>query len=983
MKKEKLQKELIEVLRKQIKGEVFGDISHRRIYATDASVYAQLPLVICTPQDNQDLKHIIDIARSYGISITPRTAGTSLAGQAIGEGIIVDLSKHFTQILEINSNAKSVRLQPGVIRDELNQQLRHYGLFFGPNTSTSNRCMMGGMVANNSSGTTSIKYGVTRDHILRVKGLLSDGSEVTFEPLDTIQLAKKCTLDTLEGKLYRHIRKLLENPEKREVIKTSYPKPGIGRRNTGYALDALVEMAPFTQGGPRFNMAKLIAGSEGTLMLITEIELGLSPLPPENVALICPHFDTLKQAMEAVPRLMRFNPYALEMMDRKILQCTIGHSKFEVLRDWVVGDPYAVLMLELRGKTPSELQQRIDAALETINAMVDSYAYPVLRGEDKVDRAWTLRKAGLGLLANLPGDAKAVACIEDTAVHVEDLKDYILEFKEMIGAYDQDPVYFAHAGAGELHIRPVLNLKDPEDVRKFRKITEETAHLVKKYNGSLSGEHGDGRVRGEFIPIVLGEEVYQMLKSIKETWDPEQIFNRGKITNTPPMDQSLRTHPGRPTPTYATLLSFDDQGGIVRAAEKCNGSGDCRRTAKSQALMCPSYMGSLEEYNTTRARANLLRTLLGEGKPNALSHPELKSILDLCLSCKGCLSECPSSVDMAALKAEISYHYYQRHRRPIQDIILGHAARVFSLSSMFPRWTNTFMSHKITSKWIKRLLHIHPERSIPPLSLSPIHIPSSASSHQIKEKYVWILADEFTRYHDPHIIQKALHLLSWLGYVPKIAPIKDSARSQLSKGYLKEAASVAEKNIRKLKDLISYKTPLLGIDPSTILGFRDEYPKLLRGERKEQALEVGKYCWTIDEWLLQELRAGNLRFAPLNIPDRHILVHTHCHQKSLGLESDITEQLLLHIPQLHVERIPSGCCGMAGSFGYDKDKYELSMSIGELVLLPTVRQAPQDALICANGTSCRHQIKDGSQRKAFHVIEILHDLMKDGIPTEK
>ncbi len=972
IKQLRLYNELVE----NFSGEVFNDSIHRYIYATDASVYEQLPVLVCYPKTIRDLKELVRLARKYEISITPRTAGTSLAGQAIGDGIIADLSKHFTRIIAIDKTRKTVWVEPGVIRDVLNQTLRPYGLFYGPNTSTSNRCMIGGMVANNSSGTTSIKYGVTRDHVLRIKGILSNGEEVEFSPLSREELEDKRNLTTLEGTIYRQLHELLSNPTNKKIIKDAYPKHGIKRRNTGYALDALIEMQPYGDG-PKLNLSKLIAGSEGTLLLITEVELALSNLPPEKVALICPHFENLKNALSAVPELMQFEPYALEMMDRKILACTIGHPHFENLRNWIVGDPYAVLMMELRADTKEALDIQINTVTQKLKTLGLDTAHPV-RYAEEVDRAWTLRKAGLGLLGNLPGDAKAVACIEDTAVHVEDLKDYILELQEMIRAFDQDPVYFAHAGAGELHIRPVLNLKDPEDVKKFRAITEKTARLVKKYRGSLSGEHGDGRVRAGFIPIILGNEVYEMLRAIKHTWDPAVIFNRGKITDAPPMDESLRTTSGKVTPVYDTILDFEATGGIVRAAEKCNGSGDCRRTVQSGGLMCPSYMASLDEYQTTRARANLLRIILRKGSDEVWENEDLKAILDLCLSCKGCASECPSSVDITAIKAEFTQHYYEKHRRPLQDIILGHATGTFRLGSLFPALSNAMIQSKLIAPLIKKALHIHPDRSLPSFATKPFKIPRNNRILSLDKKHIWILADEFVRFHESALIKRLIKLCQVLGYTPQIAPVKDSGRSQLSKGFLKKAREIARENIDLLDGKISMHHPLIGIDPSAILGFRDEYPKLLRAQEREKAKSIGRFCYTFDEWLLREIKAGRADISAWKTLKKHILVHTHCHQKSLGLATDTTERLLTYLPDVNVQKIPSGCCGMAGSFGYDKDKFALSQAIGELVLFPAVRHADEHSLICSNGVSCRHQILDGTGRKAMHVIDILYEMIPVG-----
>jgi len=574
----------------------------------------------------------------------------------------------------------------------------------------------------------------------------------------------------------------------------------------------------------------------------------------------------------------------------------------------------------------------------------------------------------------MPGDHKAVACIEDTAVPIDRLKEYILELDQMLRSFGQDPVYYAHAGAGELHVRPVLNLKDPKEVDRFRQITEQTAQLVARYRGSLSGEHGDGRVRSPFIPIALGQTLYHLFCRIKDTWDPPGIFNPHKIVRPLPMDRDLRTSPGMPTPLIPTVMHFEDEGGIVRAIEKCNGSGDCRRQSPYGVLMCPTYLATRDEYQSTRARANLARILMY--KHQSLGLKALKDILSHCISCKGCKSECPSTVDIAALRAEVFAKYYRWRIRPLGDYFFGFAYRTFQLGSRFRHWTNALLCSS-KSTWLRRMLRIHPQRSIPLFHDKPFGIDRQrfvpAYSNQ---RSIYLLADEFTRYHEPDILRKCITLCNRWGYEVRIAPVWDSARSQISKGFLRAARRVAIRNVRRLKGMISDQTPLIGVEPSAILGFRDEYPRLVPQSLRKDAQRIAAATKTFDEWLADEIDAKHvfLRTARTKTPVQ-IAIHTHCHQKALG-NSEATLRVLQALQGVDVMEIPSGCCGMAGSFGYDQEHYDLSMRIGKLVLFPHIQSLTPSTILCANGVSCRHQIRDGVRRQAYHVVEILYELTR-------
>ena len=649
----------LEKLHQSLSGTVLFDDLHKTIYATDASVYRKIPMAVAFPKDEKDLKTLIDFATEYQITLIPRTAGTSLAGQCVGDGIVVDVAKHFTSILEFDELAKTITVQPGIVRDELNVFLKPFGLFFGPNTSTSNRCMIGGMVGNNSSGSTSIKYGVTRDKVLQIDTILSDGTTAIFNEISSADFNQKKRETTLEGSIYRSIFTELSSEENQQEIKAQFPKETIHRRNTGYAVDEFLTSDLFGGKDPTINVAKFLSGSEGTLAFSTAITLQLDVLPPTESIMVTAHFTSINESLIATVTAMNHNLYNCELMDKTILDCTKSNREQVKNRFFLQGDPEAVLMLEVAANTLEETEVLADNLIADLKENNFGYHHPKVYGKD-IAKVHHLRKAGLGLLGNMVGDKKAVACIEDTAVALEDLPTYIEEFTQIMDKYQQEAVYYAHAGAGELHLRPILNLKKKEDVVLFRKITTETAELVKKYKGSFSGEHGDGIVRAEFIPLMIGEQNYQLLRRIKKAFDPNNIFNKGKITDAFSMDESLRYEIDRIEPKIETIQDFSDSEGILKLAEKCNGSGDCRKPASAGGTMCPSYRATKNEKDTTRARANMLREVLTNNEAkNKFDSAELKEVFDLCLSCKACASECPSNVDIATLKAEFLYQYQE------------------------------------------------------------------------------------------------------------------------------------------------------------------------------------------------------------------------------------------------------------------------------------------------------------------------------------
>ena len=953
-------------------GEFQVDPLYKSLYATDASVYRRTPLGVAFPKNIEDIKRLIDFARENKISLIPRTAGTSLAGQCVGEGLVVDVSRHFTDIGSLDEKNKTIIVQPGVIRDDLNRYLKPYGLFFGPNTSTSNRCMIGGMVGNNSSGTTSIKYGSTRDKLVALDVLLSDGSPAVFETIDTNSFSLKRKQNNFEGELYGSIGNMLKAKAVRDAIKTEFPKPEIHRRNTGYALDKLVDNGIFEEENTEnFNFCDLLAGSEGTLAFTTAITLKLDDLPPPETVMVAAHFDSIAKCLKAVVPSMEHDLYTCEMMDKVILDCTLNNREQQKHRFFIQGDPKAILMLEVRDDTKEAALTKAEKLIESIASSGLSYAFPPLYGE-QIDQAMELRKAGLGLLGNMVGDRKAVACIEDTAVALEDLSDYISEFSVLMEKYHQDAVYYAHAGAGELHLRPILNLKKNQDVDLFREITTDVAHLVKKYRGSMSGEHGDGIVRAEFIPLMVGEKNYEVMRRVKQLFDPQGIFNPGKIVDPYPMDAELRYEIGRKEPEIKTKMSFEDSQGILRAAEKCNGSGDCRKPAEAGGTMCPSYRVTRDEKDSTRGRANALREFLTHSEQkNRFNNKELKEVFDLCLSCKACASECPSNVDVATLKSEFEYQYKKENGSSLRTRTFAHNARLNRLASVVPGVTNAFYTYNWSSKWLKKLLQLAPERSFPPLAkktLRQLFKKYKAKNPKKPIKTVYLFVDEFTNYLDATIGHDAIELLQGLNYAIITKNHPESGRSFISKGFLKEAKKVAEKNVSIFKDIVSEKTPLVGIEPSAILGFRDEYERLV--DDTASAKVLAKNTFTIEEFLAHEIKAGNITSASFSAEAKKIKIHGHCHQKALS-STEFTFRIL-NLPKNYTPTIiPSGCCGMAGSFGYEEEHYDLSMQVGEQTLFPAVRKAEADVIIAASGTSCRHQIKDGTGRGAMHPVTVL------------
>ena len=972
---------------------ILTDRIHRLAYATDASAYREMPEGVAYPRTEEDIRELVVEARRRGTCLIPRAAGTSLAGQVVGKGIVVDI-KGWNKILEINAKERWARVQPGVVRDELNLALKPYGLLFTPETSTSNRCCIGGMFGNNSCGTHSLVYGSTRDHVMACKGVLSDGTDFdTTRVCDTEYRKARPLLDAILTQL----ESWRDDPATCRLIEENYPDKSLRRRSCGYAIDEAL---------PETDLCKLLAGSEGTLAFITEITVSLDPLPPKEKMVVCAHCNTLEASFLANLVALKHRPAAVELMDGKILELSFQNIELKRNTTFVEGLPAALLIAEFWGDSREEIDRQAQAFEEDAEASGLVYTCTRVYGAE-VAKVWDLRKAGLGVLSGMKGDAKPIGVIEDTAVAPERLPAYMKDFGEMLDRLKTSCVYYGHISTGELHLRPILNIKTGEGRKLFRDIARETALLVRKHKGSLSGEHGDGRLRGEFIPLMYGPEVYALMQEVKRCWDPEGVFNRNKIVDTPPMDEGLRFDVGQQyavegVKTYYNWRAVFDECKVEGASgvrsqahalmcsiEQCNGAGACLKSNLIGGTMCPAYKESADELRSTRARANILREALTRG--DGFSDPAVAEILDSCLACKGCLSECPSNVDMTRLRSEILQQKYDRHGTPLRSWMVARMPRFEALGAVVRPFYNFFASWNPSAALIKRLIRFSADRQIPTLSRYSMRRLVSMERQPAAGRLVYLFADEFTNHEEAELGLTFVRLLNRLGYRVEVPKHVESGRAAMSKGCLRLAKKYAIRNVSLLKDKISAEVPLVGIEPSCILSFRDEYPDLVPPEMRSDAQALGRNCLLFDEFLMREVRAGRIGPDAFREVRADIWLHGHCHQKSL-VGVGLTAGLLRMIPGAIVHVIPSGCCGMAGSFGYEKEHYATSMAIGEMVLFPTVRKAmdkalpgrssdtsstgPRLTLVAAPGTSCRHQILDGTGFQARHPLEILYDSLK-------
>lgn len=941
--------------------QILTDNLHRIAYATDASTYRELPKGVAFPKNELDIIELIHEAKRLNTCLIPRAGGTSIAGQVVGNGIVVDISRHFNHILSFNKEERWIWVEPGVVRDELNLFLKPHGLFFSPETSTSNRCCIGGMVGNNSCGTHSLVYGSTRHHVLEIKGLLSDGT-----PFSTLDRQGSPLL----RKIYSQLEGWASDPHVCQLIADNFPDPSLRRRSCGYAIDEGI--APLTtKQGNAPDLNAIITGSEGTLCLITAIKLSLDPLPSSRKMVLCAHCDSLSLSYQANLVALRHHPVAIELMDGKILDLCRNNRSQEHNRFFIQGEPAALIIAEFNG---DNMEANANALEQELIAEGLAYHCSRVYGND-ISRVWDLRKSGLGVLTGVKGDDKPIGVVEDTAVSPERLPQYLDEFQQMMERLGLSCVYYGHISTGELHLRPILNIKKERDRKLFRLVAEETAQLVKRHHGSLSGEHGDGRLRGEFIPIMYGNEVYQLMRQLKQCWDPDGVFNIGKIVDTPPMDQFLR---------YDVEQQYHcgDQDLMCRI-EQCNGAGDCRKSNRIGGTMCPTFKATRDELMSTRARANVLREMLTRGLPNGNSKA-LDEVLYSCLACKGCKSECPSNVDMTRIRSQVLQLQYDKHGVPFRSWMVARMAMVERLGHLVYPIYNLFASNPITSSIIKKTIAFAPQRSIP--VLSPRNMRQLVSNYQktaqvkSSNRKVYLFADEFTNMQEAEIGLTFAQLLTTLGYQVIIPKTVESGRAAISKGCLHLASRFAKKNVRLLRDIINNDTPLIGIEPSCILSFRDEYPDLVPAVMRADAEKLAKNCLLYDEFIMREVAKGHITPKQFRSDKVEIWLHGHCHQKSLiGIEKTVSMLRLLSGCQLHT--IPSSCCGMAGSFGYEQEHYRISLAIGEMVLFPAIRKAMRlhdihptvPTIVAAPGTSCRQQIYDGTGIRAIHPIEILYN----------
>ncbi len=947
-------------LKAALEGEVRFDRVSRALYSTDASIYQIEPLGVALVKTREDLIRALDICRKHRCPVTLRGGGTSQAGQAVGAGLQIDTSKYYNRILELNVEERWVRVQPGIILDELNAQLRHHGLRFAPDISTASRAAVGGMMANNSSGARSVLYGKTIDHVIEQEVLLADGSVVQLRPLTPDELEAASAGDTLAAECYRTVRHLAA--ECANEVERRFPK--ILRRVGGYNLDE------FTRLGRPFNMTKLIVGSEGTLGVVLEAKLNLVPLPKAKAVLAIQFYDLL-EALAATPFLLEHKPSAIEVMDKFILDHTRQSPRLQQLREsFMVGDPGALLCVEFYDETQEALPPRLEAAVDDLTRRGMGYHFHREYSLAGQARIWGLREAGLGLSMAMKEDAKSASFVEDTAVAPEKLRDYIERFLGIVAKHDSSAGVYAHASVGCLHVRPVVNLKTEDGVRKFEAIANDVADLVLEFGGALSGEHGDGLVRSPFLSKMFGPVLYEAFRTIKRTFDPEGILNPGKIVDSPPLTANLRFGAGYRTPNPNTWFDYSDYGGLGGAVEMCSGLGACRK--KLDGTMCPSYMATHEESDCTRGRANVLRlALAGRLGEAGLGDRGVYDVLDLCLECRACKAECPVGVDMARFKSEFLAGYWARHGVPLHARVLGHAHALAKWGGRFAGVTNVLARTRLARRLNERWLGIDHRRSLPEWSSVTLRQLTARRGSVPQSPDLLLFVDTFTNYYHPEIGVAAFDVLEAAGRKPALARNTCCGRPLISKGLLAEARDQALRNTRLLYPDAEQGRKFLFCEPSCLSAMREDAPALLRSEERRKAEVVAKACVLFEEYLAAESPPLPLRHGP-----PRILLHGHCHQKAMGLLPG-AKALLERIPGAQVVDLDAGCCGMAGSFGYSRDHYEVSRKIGERRLFPAIREKEPAAVVVAAGVSCRHQVKDFTGETALHPAVLLQSLLAD------
>ncbi len=962
---------LQERLARAIEGEVLFDRFSRGRYATDASLYQIFPLGVVVPKSKSDVAATLEIAREAGVPVLPRGGGTSQCGQTVNEAIVIDVSKNLNSLLEVDAEARLARAQPGLVLDQLNKALAPRGLWFPVDVSTSSRATIGGMTANNSCGSRSIRYGTMRDNVEALDCLMADGSHMHFGavPRDLVGSNDPDQQTHL-------VRELLElGTKEADEIKARFPD--LMRRVGGYNIDALVP-----NGGTN-NLAHLLVGSEGTLAFTEEATLRLSPLPRNKTLGIC-HFPTFRQAMEAPQHIVKLGPTAVELVDRTMIELSREIPLFRDTVDrFVRGEPQALLLVEFAEEDQQENLRRLAGLVDLMAELGFAWGDPgkqeggVVEAQDPAFQkaVWEVRKQGLNIMMSMKGEGKPVSFVEDCAVRLEDLADYTSRLTDIFRKHDTDGTWYAHASVGTLHVRPVLNLKQEKDVKALRAIAEECFEMVRSYRGSHSGEHGDGIVRSEFHEAMFGSRMIRSFEWVKDRFDPEGLLNPGKIVRAPKMDDRslFRYPPDYQVPDFKTHFDWSawggSGGGFQGAVEMCNNNGACRKLG--DGVMCPSYRVTRNERDLVRGRANSLRQAMsGQLGPNAFTSDEMLETMQLCVSCKGCKRECPTGVDMARMKIEVLARRAEEKGLSTRDRLIAELPRYAPLASKLAWLANLRDQVPGLAGLSERFLGLSAKRSLPRWQTKAFRPAATATA----APSLLLFADCFNRYFEPDHLESATALLTrndtpFEHALPESGRPLCCGRTYLAAGLVEKAKAEMRRSIKAFKAAIRGGAHVVGLEPSCLLTFRDEAPALLPGE---WSAEEGAQVLLFEEWMMREKEAGRLRLNLAPIGTERVLLHGHCHQKALGALSPSQRALAL-IPDLKVEVIPSSCCGMAGAFGYQAETQEVSMAMAELSLLPTIRKAGPEVPLVADGTSCRHQILDGSGREARHVVALLRE----------
>lgn len=941
-------------LRQQVDGEIHFDPIHKAVYSVDASIYEIAPIGVVIPRNKQALIDTVRIAKEHQVPIIPRGAATGITGGCIGKGLIIDTSKYLNQILEINCEKEFAICEPGVVQDQLNEALSSFGYRLGPDTSTGNRATIGGMVANNAAGARSLRFGTMADHIEEVELLLYQGEILRFQSID--DTGEKSAQSDAEGRIYREILRIRE--DYRQDIESHFPK--IPRRVSGYNLDSLIKNEPL-------NVCKIIAGSEGTLGITTEIKVKICK-KPRCVGLCIVHFNDLMEAFRAAEKMLSYHPMSLELIDHRILETARSAPSLKGKLDWLVGDPQAVLVAEFEEEVPNGTLQKLSQFSSEMQRGGVGYAHTSLDDPTKMAHVWEVRKSGLGLLLSKRSYSRAIAFLEDISIAPHALAPFMQEFISYLSSVGKEAGIYGHVGAGCMHIRPYIDLRKQDDVRLMEKMMFDVSDLLLKHGGALSGEHGDGFVRSWLNKKMFGDRLYQAFLELKTAFDPDNKMNPGKVVNGLPLIHDLRLTPETKITKIKTFLDFSGEGGFELAADLCNGNGLCR---KSEKLMCPSFQATKDEFHSTRARAQALRSVINGHLPiRDFTSKGMHDVLDLCLECKGCKTECPSQVDMAKMKSEFLYHYQRIHGTSLRSWLFANIGMINKLSVPFSNLFNQLGENRWTKIFFK-WLGIAPERSLPKLAYERFSIWFSKREKKVNEKKVVLFNDTFTEFHHPEVGKAAVNVLEALGYSVIIPQWHCCGRPALSKGLLVKAKQQAKTLVKTLRKYTDKGIQIVGLEPSCLLTIKDDFPGILG---REEVANIINNCTTFSEFIDKHLVNGKIPGLNLQTSDRFVKVHTHCHQKAL-VGSSPTLNILKAIPGARVIEIDSGCCGLAGSFGYEKEHYEISMKIGELKLFPAVRESREDTIIVADGFSCRCQIEHGTSRKAQHLAEVLNSFV--------